>query len=258
MAFVTPNLSGRLGNFLFQIACSYAISRDQGKNLVLTCDPHKIDAYREMIKIPIQDVKIDNTFVEGEYEFTSLMSIPSMGGNLKLVGYFQNEKYFDKYRNDILNMFSMSVGTKKYLTNKYPHLDNAYFIHIRRGDYLHGSNESCPFVRMDYELYLEKALSFVDQNAIFYVGSDDPTYCQGLKVFTGKNVTFLDENDLNTLYAMSLCRKGGICSNSTFGWWGFYLIENEKKIGIFPEKWYQNGLEKVPSPNPANSIAISM
>ncbi len=40
---------------------------------------------------------------------------------------------------------------------------------------------------------------------------------------------------------MSSC-KGGICANSTFSWWGSYLIDREK-IVILPKQWVNNGHE---------------
>ena len=38
------------------------------------------------------------------------------------------------------------------------------------------------------------------------------------------------------LAIMSLC-EAGICSNSSFSWWGAYLIKDRKKV-IMPRYWY--------------------
>ena len=44
-------------------------------------------------------------------------------------------------------------------------------------------------------------------------------------------------NTLDTFYLMSLCKKGGICANSTFSGWGATLNENNDKIAICPKQW---------------------
>jgi hypothetical protein len=36
---------------------------------------------------------------------------------------------------------------------------------------------------------------------------------------------------------MSLCKKGGICSNSTFSGWASKLNTNRDKIIIVPKQW---------------------
>jgi beta-lactamase class D len=36
---------------------------------------------------------------------------------------------------------------------------------------------------------------------------------------------------------MKRCDKGGICSNSTFGWWAGWLNTNENKRLYMPSKW---------------------
>ena len=80
--------------------------------------------------------------------------------------------------------------------------------------------------------FLEKGK--IDQ---WYVFSDDPQWCK-----TNLNSLFRDislpsfsiiENDkfneVETLWLISLCDRGGICANSTFSWWGSWLGEKEMK-----------------------------
>jgi hypothetical protein len=40
---------------------------------------------------------------------------------------------------------------------------------------------------------------------------------------------------------MSKCKKGGICANSSFSWWGSWLNKNESKKVFMPSEWV-NGL----------------
>jgi len=37
-----------------------------------------------------------------------------------------------------------------------------------------------------------------------------------------------------------MCRKGGLCSNSSFSWWGSYLNTNPDKVVIMPKQWMAN------------------
>ena len=44
-------------------------------------------------------------------------------------------------------------------------------------------------------------------------------------------------NTLDTLYFMSSCKKGGICSNSTFSGWATNLNVNPEKTVVVPKQW---------------------
>jgi hypothetical protein len=126
---------------------------------------------------------------------------------------------------------------------------------VRRGDYVNH-----PLHQIEYDSYFPKAISYIlekDKDAHFYIVSDDIEYCKTYRVFNNINKTFLESvPELETLYFMSFCWKGGICSNSTFSWWGSYLNQNPDKIVVFPSKWLNNN-----SPNDIyyeNSVVIDV
>jgi len=82
-----------------------------------------------------------------------------------------------------------------------------------------------------------------DPDARFFVISDDIEYCKSYSVLSLANVTFVEGlSPEYSIYLMSLCSKGGICANSSFSWWGSYLIDREK-IVILPKKWINNDNE---------------
>ena len=75
----------------------------------------------------------------------------------------------------------------------------------------------------------------------FYVISDDVPFCKSIETLKKYNCQFyVNDNELETLYFMAKCRKGGICANSTFSWWGSYLNTNSKKLVTFPNQWFNN------------------
>ena len=122
------------------------------------------------------------------------------------------------------------------LLTKYPKLKTSYFIHIRKGDYVDN-----PLYEIDYDEYFTKAIAYIqsiDPDAYFYIVSDDISFCKTYKILDSINKTFIENMDtLHTIYFMSLCKKGGICSNSTFSGWGTNLNSNKNKIVVFPKKW---------------------
>jgi hypothetical protein len=71
----------------------------------------------------------------------------------------------------------------------------------------------------------------------YLVFSDDMEWCKSF--FKGK-FDFINDEDYNELYLMSLCRDN-IIGNSTFSWWGAYLNENLFKTVIAPKTWFGPG-----------------
>ena len=117
------------------------------------------------------------------------------------------------------------------LLMQYPLLDNSYFIHVRIG-------KPSDF---DKELYYKRAIDYIlsiDDNPHFFILSDDVSFCRDFEAFNNINKTIIDEpKTLNAFYFMSLCKRGGICANSTFSGWASKLNTNNSKIVICPKQW---------------------
>ena len=170
--------------------------------------------------------------------------------NQYVEGYFQNEKYFKNIRDLLISQFvtqhELSSFSKSIIEIIKAH-KNTCSIHIRRGDYLDVHNNSIHGV---CNLgYYEKAIFEIDKNynkTKFFVFSDDIKWCK--KNLKFKNLIFVSSNEIRIphedIHLMSFC-KHNIISNSTYGWWGAWLNQNENKRVIAPSRWFENDkLEK--------------
>ncbi len=119
--------------------------------------------------------------------------------------------------------------------------ENSVAIHARRGDAL-STNEK--YYKRGYFRKATKYIKAHVENPVFYFFSD-PGSCEwcrnNLKVFginSRDKVYFVDWNSgtesFRDMQLMSLC-KHNIISDSSFGWWGAFLNQNETKITISPE-----------------------
>ena len=158
------------------------------------------------------------------------MQIPHIQPFTIIKGGFQSEKYFDKLL--INNIFGINTNTKNYLTDKYGDVTNKVSIHVRRGDYL----KLWPHHVFVGEEYYTKALEKMGDRE-YLVFSDDMEWCKSF--FKGK-FDFIQDEDYNELYLMSLCGDN-IIGNSTFSWWGAWLNRNPLKTVIAPNTWFGPG-----------------
>jgi hypothetical protein len=262
-------IHGGLGNQLFQIASGYGIAKKHNRILIIVSDnqPYSFNhnsymnvymdnIFKDKNLIFINENNLDNSIkvysdsdIVGSFVYNDkiIKQLTENGveKDIYLKGYFQNEKYFKKYKGEIIQLFK-NERIMYELTKKYIHLNSSFFIHYRRGDYLNNDLYKVNFDKYFWHAYLyiyEKIFSRTIQPH-FYILSDDIEYCKTYDIFNsyGMRRTFIEnESTLNSFYIMSLCALGGICSNSTFSWWGSYLNENPNKIVIFPDKWINNG-----------------
>jgi GR25 family glycosyltransferase involved in LPS biosynthesis len=153
------------------------------------------------------------------------------------VGFFQTEKYFIDYRNDILRLFK----EPDYMSQIFKDVDLSEFtaIHVRLGDFLH-----IPKHFIDLNNYYKKSIDYCIDKLCkkFFIVSEERDINKIYEIYpvlrgilpSSKIVT--TKNEIEDLYLMSRC-KGVICSNSTFSWWGAWLNNNENPIITIPSKW---------------------
>ncbi len=240
-------LHGGLGNRLFKIASGYGIAKEQNKEMVIAVNSvnlHSNEDYSQTVFRKCKYQEIENPDINNEPEdfCCRKMKVISSENNILLEGYYQSERYFNHCKQDIYELFEMENERKEYLVNKYTNLDSGFFIHFRRGDYL---NVQIHNINLEtYYLETIKYIKTTHPGSFYYIFSDDIAHCKNidlLKMIDSSNICFVEnENEINSLYLMSLCKKGGIACNSSFSWWGGFLNENQNKEVFFPDKWFNN------------------
>jgi hypothetical protein len=154
-------------------------------------------------------------------------------------GNLQNEQYFIQCRSELLALFKEPYYISQYIHTKYPDLNfqDTCFIHVRLGDRLQ-QKDKCLDLNTYYKNSIDVILSY-NQNAHFIVFTDDIKSLSKLYSWLPQRYAiYYEESAIACLYMMARCRMGGICSNSTFSWWGAWLNTNPVKRVIFPSQTY--------------------
>jgi hypothetical protein len=264
-------LKGGLGNMMFQIAaakafslsmkteCSFPNLKNHINYLSLETEYNpKVNYCAEYLELPfLKNIRTQQPLfpvntISFPFHYEPLILKNS---TIKIDGFFQSEKYFQDFQNEILDFFSPDEKIINHLNLKYEEMMNikTTSIHIRRGDYI--KNSQYHFVQpIDYFLKgIEMLENVTDKFLIF---SDDIRWCK--EKFIGDKFFFVEnEKDYNELYLMSLCTNN-ITSNSSFSWWGGWLNKNKNKVVIGPKSWFGPALQHLNTEDviPKNWIKI--
>lgn len=181
---------------------------------------------------------------EKHFEFDP--EIISLGDNVYLDGYWQSEKYFIDIENEIRHSFTIKepqTGENEILAEKI-YNTSSVFILVRRGAYASEPEVRASHGLVPLEYYkscVDKIAQYVPDPHFFVFTNDDD------RDWTKENLNlkfptiYVDHNDKNNynedLRLMSQC-KHAICSNSSWAWWGAWLITNPQKIVYAPKKWF--------------------
>lgn len=231
---IVPRLIGGVCNQMFQVAAGYALAKRSNTNLAIHYDNgwfsmsqkgmHHPSAYRDTIYSKIDSTDIIPKEVYNEESF-SYSEIPVPSTDLSLSGYFQSEKYFADYKDEIKELFCLDSA------HDCSHLlgDDTVGVHIRRGDYLR-----IPTVLgiLDVDYY-KRAIDQVDAETVV-ICTDDPEWAE--THFGGQCQISNFESEIDDLNLLSQCKKV-ILSNSSFSWWGAYLGVEKERV-IVPSRWF--------------------
>jgi hypothetical protein len=241
---ITSYLMGGLGNILFQISAALSVGYKTNKPVKFSYTDHYLQFsgrnssnYRDNILLKINFTEESfsyNDFFSYHEPSYSYKEIPTQVDSLILKGYFQSEKYFKEFEENIRDMFCETKDISEYINKKFSNIcfDECTSLHVRRGDYLQFP-ETHPICDTEY---YNNAVSLIGETKNILIFSDDITWCKNNLFFN--NMIFIEgEKDYIDLYLMSRC-KNNIIANSTFSWWGAWLNNNANKKIIAPIKWF--------------------
>jgi len=183
--------------------------------------------------------KVKKHYIEKQFNFDSNIL------NIKwwyLDWFFQTEKYFIDYRNEIKKDFKFKIepSIKNQQVISKIEKNNSVSIHIRRWDYV--NNKLYFTCHLDYYKKSIWILKKKIKNPVFFFFSDDIKWVRKNLQICDKSY-YIDWNNWNKSYEdmrlMSLC-KHNIIANSSFSWWWAWLNNNKNKIVIAPSKWFNS------------------
>jgi hypothetical protein len=257
--YIIINLCAGLGNRLFQFAVAYAYSKKHNKKLIfqntdkVIYNSHSNMNYNIIFFNDIERITFNNNEQINKYNELSYChyeEIEYIDGNIILCGYYQTEKYFNDFKDDIFRRYSCKIPISKF-ENKYKYINNACFIHIRRGDYLNSKYDIGLIKKGYYDkciLDMENKYKDNDNDIHFYIISNDNNWCKTSLLFNKDNMHnmhIVEANELESLWLMQLCKYGGICANSTYSWWGGWLnkYHNKDSLIYFPNRITTDNLD---------------
>jgi len=232
---------GRMGNQMFQYATLYSVAMAKNYDFGVPFDKKSNNEYFNFClnecfsHLSARSCKNTNVNYYKEKDFCFDSSIFDIPNNTDLYGYFQSEKYFIKYKQDILREFTFNEEIIKISKNIKSQFNNpTVSVHIRLGDYLNPINKTMhpiPDIK-----YYQNSMDIMPKDLKYIIFSDDIFLAKNILKSIDKNFIYIDtKNKYVDMCLMTLCDYH-IIANSTFSWWGAWLADS--KLVIAPKKWF--------------------
>lgn len=248
-------LTGRLGNVLFQLASSYAIARDTHATLVVQDTPYLKDLKNQNIQhINTEELlKAKSSvllFQKGKKDDEAFLKAVKhiVNGSVMLNHYLQQVNYFEGCAKEVREKLQLKVDVqhraREALTSiakssNRSHEELTFVgIHVRRGDmaseqwFKHG-------YRVPGKPYFQKAMKYYKdkyKKVLFVVATNDKTWVS--ENLLGKDVYMSPlKSAAEDMALVSACNHT-IISIGTFSWWCGFFNEGET---VFYKDWIQPG-----------------
>ncbi len=168
----------------------------------------------------------------------------AMGEGAYVDGYWQSYKYFEDIREVLLANFTLKESSPAARAVRARMQDaSAVFVHVRRGDYVSNPNATATHGICSVSYY-ERAIAAMREqvpDAAWFLFSDDPAWAAEHLPFPSEPV-IVSGTGLSDAEEMMLMTSAShaIIANSTFSWWGAWLIRNRDKIIVAPSPWSES------------------
>ncbi|MDA9611410.1 alpha-1,2-fucosyltransferase [Gammaproteobacteria bacterium] len=280
---IVSNIIGGLGNQMFQYASAYSLSKKLEMPLYLSLDQFnnydlhngyqldkifgvankKLDSkemynflgfrgnplVRKILSKNITSIlRPDNWFQEESIRYYS--SFENISESVYLHGYWQSEKYFMNYENDIRAIFTFNEDLSKKDNEIINQMRSgpSVSIHIRRGDYTNQKNKNI-FNNLEENYYMDALKKIYESHSRckIFIFTDDPVWAkENIKKKLYNSEVISHNTGPNSYKDMMLMSNAdhNIIANSSFSWWGAWLNQNPKKIVIAPKIWFIDDFNK--------------
>lgn len=234
---IITKISGGLGNQMFQYAAGRAMALKNNTSLKLDISGYANDKFGRHYSLDVFNIKATLA--------SPVDCLLSRLSKTYLDGYWQNEKYFIEYANQIRQDFKFKPRPNKKMAQylKKIKATNSVAIHVRRADYIN-ITRIAQAVGICTEAYYQRAIKFIAKKVnkpVFFIFSerDGLEWARENLKFESPCIFVKSGEDYEDLELMSSCQHN-IVANSSFSWWGAWLNENPKKIVVAPEPWFNN------------------
>lgn len=251
---LTMDMNGhaQMGNCLFQYAFMKAQALEKTMKIVLPAECRELSAFPNIscaIGSVTDTIQLNETKFEHDQKLCDSISSDH---NYSLGGYFQTEKYFEKYKEVIIDNFRMDYRYINFAKREYCLLSGGKKlcgVHIRLPNItgeigaLH-TTPSEKFVSQAIATILEK-----EPQTKFVVCSNDIEECSRVysKLFPPHTV-FSRGGKYEDFALLSFC-DNNIITIGTYGWWAAYLNKSPDKIIVCMTPMFNQTIEKTKNNN---------